>query len=139
MEQCTFDLYVCSPRLRGVRGEFLRALTHPMSAALLGFIVMIPDGVWAAVLGALLAAALAWWGWSVQDRADRAGAALLGAAGIVIEWISRPLAKHVEIRPLLRAHLFRLDLDICHARLGAPHSCLAPKLTPTPFLARASG
>lgn len=139
MKRGTLDLQMCSPRLSGARGALLRAATHPLSAAFLGLLVMIPDGVWAALLGALLAAAVAWWAWSAQGRADRAGQALIGAASLLAEfsswisWLASTQAGWPDSDPYdaLRA--------LNRERLGAPHTCLSPRLTPTPILTRASG
>jgi len=139
MKHRMIDLQICSPRVSGARGAFLRVVTHPFSGAFLGFLVMIQDGAWAALVGALLASIVAWWAWSAQGRADRAGKALVGAANIVMEWVSRRRAQHVETRAALRRHLFPQELDISRARLGVYHPCLAPRLTPTPILTRASG
>lgn len=132
------ELMMCSPRASGVQGVLLRFVAHPVSAAFLGFLVMIPDG-WVALPGALLAAAVAWWAWAAQVRAEAAGKALAGAAQIVIEWVSRRLAQHVEIRATFRSHFLFLQDQLVHHRLGAPHVCLAPRLTPTPILTRARG
>lgn len=140
MKRGTLDLQICSPRLSGAKGAFLRAATHPLSAAFLGFLVMIPDGVWAALPGVLLAAAVAWWAWSAQGRADRAGQALIGAANLLAEFnslISWLASTQAEVWPDSDLHVFLPALH--RARLGAPHLCLSPRLTPTPILTRASG
>lgn len=144
MKHGTLDLQICSPRLSGAKGAFLRVVTHPLSAAFLGFLVMIPDGVWAALLGTLLAVVVALWGWSAHAWADRMGKALIGAANRQNKLQEEGWATLGWLRCLVASEGGQQesidDLPLIHrVRLGAPHVCLSPRLTPTPILTRASG
>lgn len=139
-----FALHACSQRLTGAQGRVLRALTHPVSAALLGALVMAPDGLLAALLGGLLAVSVAWGAWAAHGQADRSAAALLGAASRLLEAAPSRRILHAmaaAVWPSERDGHAAADAQAvtAHARLGAPHLALTPRVTPTPTLARASG
>jgi hypothetical protein len=137
-------LHICSPRLAGAQGRALRALTHPLSVALLGGLIMAPDGPLAALLAALLAAAVTWGAWAAHGQADRAAAALLGVTSRLLEAapsrrVLHALAAAWASERDRHAQAADPQAIAAYARLGAPHIALTPRVTPTPNLARASG